>query len=203
MHYDIFGNIAVVDDAISRVVNEMEPPKVWNGFPLSWRAPSKAKPIYIGCVCNSDCEYHLYGVRYDMSWVLVDDLDMSPGFFIEYRLVEVENEKIHGFSLIQRESIFYSNKDYRFDSLEVNVGVAHSIFLPVISDSKMQLLSIFSLPENKVTQQWLAWDKEIYLFFCDLNKSKIFCIFAHDGSLQSSEDHYILEEIVEKIKRKI
>ena len=204
MIYDTNGIAMDFKKSIIAAIDELPLPTRWNGFDLIWKIEPQVEMVHIGAVVAGHLNGHLFGLRYDLSWVLAGGQDLSPGFFVEYRLIgEIEGET-RVWRLLQRESIFFSNLDDKFDAVtgsslpraqkdmlgEIPVSLLEDVSWPVFNGELMELASRFTLPDSKFCRENFVWDKEIFIFVDSKERWRCICLLGVDQGQQSSTSHY-------------
>lgn len=208
MIYDTNGVPVNIKESIVSAVNGIPLPARWNGFDLIWKKEPKIEIVYIGAVVKGCLNGYLFGLKHDLSLVLADGMDISPGFFVEYRLASEVAGEVKAWSLLQRESIFFSNLDCKFNSMEaselpqpqkealfdVSASMLENIFWPISNGELMELILRLKLPNSKFCTEKFVWDKEIFLFVDSKEGWECVCLLGVDEGQQSVTMHYEQEQ---------
>jgi hypothetical protein len=191
---------------------EFELPKSWQGLSIDWKTDSHVIPVFIAQfeIPGLRADVYVYGARFETSNAMLNDKELPPGFFIEYKVVEIEEpDHIEIMHLSQHRGITYNDHGSKNDHVpasEVNWSDALKLSFnspprwkvedahwPTHKGNLMEFVGQVDLIENEVTKKLLTWNKRIFLFRAKLSEKATYKIITQDLDYQSSEDHYLIE----------
>jgi hypothetical protein len=190
------------------------PPDSLIGMPIEWRSVPAPEPVFLRMFGT---DVFLFGARYPMAEVLMDGEPFAPdGHFLEYYIVDRSaggDWEIH--RLHQRGSpgtVAYAEVNDSADDLPATeiddvaslssgrppAWKATEASWPTYRGSPMRFLGQIDLPETEITRNWLASGQTVYLFAANEPDTTHYKIFMQQTSTQTAEEHYALEEELER-----
>jgi hypothetical protein len=190
------------------------PPDTLIGMPVEWRSVPAPEPVFLR---TFGPDVMLFGARYPMSEVLMDGEPFaSDGHVLEYYLLDRGKDghwTLH--RLHQRGSpgtVAYAEVDDSAEDIPaidiedvaaLSVGSAPAwnateASWPTYRGSPMRFVGQIHLPETDVTRDWLAWGQTVYVFATEGPDQAHYKIFMQQTSAQTAEQHYALEDELER-----
>lgn len=201
-----------------------EPPTSLLGMPIEWRSRPIPEPVFLrtfhlGPSGVPEDTVFLFAASYNMADVLLDGKSFGDeGFFVEYFVIDRSGGEWvlhrlghHGAA----DSVAYAEADESGDdspdiaASEIDDPArfaldkppkwkASEASWPSYRGAPMKFIGQIYLPETEVTRNSLPWGHTLYLFVANAADRRQYKIVAQETHGQTAEEHYELEEQLQK-----